>query len=271
MNSSLLIAQISDFHVTREGELLSGRIDTGACLARAVSRLNALDPRPDLVLATGDLVNAGRVEEYRRLKRLLAPLAMPIYLIPGNHDLRAPLREVFNEHRYLHDNGEFIQYEVRGMPVRLIALDTVDEGNDRGLLDEPRIGWIEARLEAAPETPTIVFMHHPPFATGIKHMDRMNCAGGEKLEAIVRRHPQVERVLCGHVHRPVQMRWAGTLAVIAPSTAHQIELDLRDGEDLSGHYVLEPPGLLLHLWRPQAGLVTHLAMIGDFAGPYGFE
>lgn len=269
MGGALLIAQISDLHVSREGALIAQRLDAGASLARAIDRLNALDPQPDLVVATGDLVDSGAVHQYERLRALLSALTVPVYLIPGNHDCRAALRQVFPDHVYLCGDGEFMQYEIEGYPIRLIALDTLDEGHEEGLLDASRLEWLEERLDQGRDTPTIVFMHHPPFATGIGHMDRINCRGAEQLEILIRRSPQVERLLCGHVHRPVQTRWAGTLGVIAPSTAHQIYLDLRVGEP-PGQYILEPPGFLLHLWRPGLGLVSHTILIEDFPGPYGF-
>ena len=74
--------------------------------------------------------------------------------------------------------------------------------------------------------------------------------------------PQVERVLCGHLHRSIQSRWAGTVASTAPSTAHQVVLDVR--EDAALGFTLEPPGYALHLWRPDVGLVSHVATVGDF-------
>src|SRR2546430_1160092 len=83
MKTTLLIAQISDTHIKPEGRLAYERIDTAWHLGRCVEHLLALDPRPDVVLATGDLVDAGLAEEYRLLARLLAPLPMPVYLIPG--------------------------------------------------------------------------------------------------------------------------------------------------------------------------------------------
>ena len=103
-------------------------------------------------------------------------------------------------------------------------------------------------------------MHHPPFATGIDHMDGMALEAPERLAAIVRRHGKVARVICGHVHRSIQAAFAGTIASIAPSTAHQVMLDLTpDGE---ARFTLEPPGFHLHLWRPETGLVTHTAFTG---------
>lgn len=264
----MLLAQISDMHVKVPGEPLYGRIDTPGFLSRAVAHLESLDPRPDVVIATGDLVDSGSVAEYRALRDLLAPLSMPVYLVPGNHDRRDGLRAVFGDRPWLPDSG-FVQYAIEAGPLRLLALDTLVEGRGHGALCEARLDWLAARLEES-DRPTIVFMHHPPFDCGIEAFDalRLN-EGAERLAGIVRRHPHVERILCGHVHRPIQVRWAGTLGSIAPSTAHQATLDLRAKAPMS--LTMEPPGLSLHQWRPGAGLVSHTAPIGTWRGPQPFR
>jgi 3',5'-cyclic-AMP phosphodiesterase len=257
----LLIAQITDTHIKPDGVLAYQRVDTAAFLARAIDHILRLDPRPDAVLATGDLVDAGTLEEYERLQRLLAPLPMPVYLIPGNHDDRDALRRVFTDHDYLPRDG-FIQYVVDAGPLRMIALDTLRPGSAGGLMDAARIAWLDARLAEAPTQPTLIFMHHPPFKTGIAYMDTIGLEGADALADVVRRHPQVERVVCGHLHRAIQARWAGTVAATAPSTAHQVALDLREDADLG--FALEPPGYALHLWREGLGLVSHIATVGDY-------
>jgi Icc protein len=220
------------------------------------------------VLATGDLVEAGRPDEYAHLRRILAPLAMPVYLIPGNHDAREAMRDAFADHAYLPKSG-FIQYAIEGLPVRLIALDTLMPGKTYGVMCRERLDWLETRLGES-DRPTILFMHHPPFECGIDPFDhsRLN-EGGERLAGIVKRHPHVERVMCGHVHRPIQVRWAGTMASIAPSTAHQATLDLHENAPYS--LMMEPPGVALHLWKPGAGLITHLSYIGTYKGPEPFR
>lgn len=85
---------------------------------------------------------------------------------------------------------------------------------------------------------------------------------------VIRRHPQVERVPCGHLHRPTQVRLAGAIASTAPSTAHQVALDLRDGAPWA--FVMEPSGYQIHMWRADSGVVSHTAVIGDHDGPYPF-
>lgn len=256
----MLLAQISDMHILAEGRLLFGRIDTAAHLAAAVAFLNALRPRPDRVLATGDLAEDGSPAAYANLRRLLAPLAIPYALIPGNHDDRASLRAAFPEAPGMAGDGPFLQFALEDGPLRILALDTVEPGEAGGRLCGARLDWLAARLAERPAAPTLIAMHHPPVLTGLAGMDGINCAGAAALGALVARHPQVERIVCGHVHRPICLRWHGTVVTTAPGTAHQVALDLDPAAPVA--WTLEPPALHLHYWQGEAGLATHLAPIG---------
>jgi Icc protein len=263
----MLIAQFTDTHIKPPGRLAYGKVDTAAFLSDAVAALAACDPRPDCLLVTGDLVDAGTAEEYALLRALLAPLSMPVYLIPGNHDERQALRNCFADFGYWPD-GDFLHYAIEDWPVRLIALDTLVPGRAGGALCERRLSWLSQRLEEQPDRPTVIFMHHPPFRTGIAHMDAIGLEGADGLSLVLSDHPQVERVLSGHLHRPIQARVGGTIASTAPSTAHQVTLDLRP--DGPSSFTMEPPGYQLHHWAPGAPMVSHTALIGGFAGPFPF-
>jgi 3',5'-cyclic-AMP phosphodiesterase len=263
----MLIAQLSDPHVVAPEQVLYGRVDTPACLARAVADVNDLDPLPDVTVITGDLVGHEEPAEYEHLHQLLAPLRMPVFVIPGNHDDRDLLRETFStDGGYLPRDG-FLQYAIEDYPVRLVALDTHIPGEGGGTLCDERLAWLERTLAAAPEKPTLLLMHHPPFLTGIDRMDKAGLQNAKPFAAIVARHPQIERILCGHLHRPIDRRFAGTVAGTAPSTAHQMRLDLRPGTT-SLRFMFEPAGYQLHLWREDSGLITHTAVLGDWPGPF---
>ena len=253
----MLIAQITDCHVRPEGKLVYGAIDSAPMLERAVAKLNGLDPRPDLVLATGDLVDAGQEAEYRRLRAILGRLRMRLLLLPGNHDRRAPLRAAFPDHPYLAGPEGSCCYAEENGPVRLVALDSMEEGKIGGVFDAPRLAWLDRTLAARPDAPTLVFTHHPPFITGIAHMDEYGTIGGDDLAAVIARHPQVVRVIAGHVHRSMSVAWAGTLCTTCPSTAHQFALDLAPG--MPAFWTDEPPGFQLHHWVAATGLITHTA------------
>lgn len=266
----MLIAQLSDPHVMAAGELAFGRLDTGALLSQAVERVLRLDPLPDVVLLTGDLADGGAPEPYAELRRRLAPLPMALYLMPGNHDDRSALREAFPEANYLRQDPDFLHFDVDLGRLRLIALDSLVPGQVHGALCPRRLEWLAQRLEEQKDKPVVLAIHHPPFKTGIARMDAYGMLeGAEDFAEIVARHPQVERLLCGHLHRAIQVRWAGTLAMTAPSTAHQITFDLRPEAGLTMH--MEPPGMLLHHWIEGQGLVSHLLPTGEFEGPLPFS
>src|SRR5690606_33653875 len=125
-----------------------------------------------------------------------------------------------------------------------------------------RLYWLERKLMELPARPTVIFMHHPPFPTGIETMDSLGCrSGSDALAAMVARHTEIERIIAGHYHRPITVRWAGTIGFAAPSTAHQVALDLRQGEPT--RFVLEPPGFALHIWSRETGVVSHAVPIGE--------
>ncbi|MBB3771899.1 3',5'-cyclic AMP phosphodiesterase CpdA [Angulomicrobium tetraedrale] len=264
----MLIAHLSDPHVRPRGQLYQGVVDSNAMFEAALAQLDALDPRPDLVLLTGDVVDEGTAEEYAVASQMLADIGLPLLVIPGNHDEREAFRACFKAHAHLPATGPLHFAVGEHGPVRIVALDVTPPGEHHGEFDDATAFWLEATLAAEPERPTLVMMHQPPFASGIPYIDDYSCRGGERLAAIIARHPQVERVLCGHIHRFMQLRFGGTMLLTAPSTTTAIALRLApDAEPAS--YV-EPPAMLLHQWRPGTGLVTHFVPIGRFAGPFDF-
>jgi 3',5'-cyclic AMP phosphodiesterase CpdA len=264
----MLIAHLSDPHVRPDGVLYQGVVDSNAQFAAAIAHVNALDPPPDLVLLSGDLVDHGHADEYAVLVRLLAPLVVPVLAIPGNHDEREAFRKAFAGQSWLPAQGP-IDYVVgdRG-PVRLVALDVTLPGLHHGAVNEEGAAWLDLVLAAEPSRPTIVMMHQPPFDTGIPYMDFYSCREAQRLASVVARHPQVERILCGHVHRAMQLRFAGTTLCTAPSTTTTVALRLQPDAKPASH--IEPPAMLLHHWREGTGLVTHFVPIGIFPGPYPF-
>ncbi|NKE64207.1 phosphodiesterase [Ramlibacter sp. RBP-2] len=264
-----LLVQLTDLHIREPGRLAYGRLDTAPYLRRAVASVLRLKQRPDAVVITGDLSDFGRPAEYGHLAELLAPLTMPVYLMPGNHDDRDQLRRSFPGHAYLGESG-FVQYSVQVGGLRLVALDTVEHGQSHGALCDSRLDWLDRELAQHAHQPVIVAMHHPPFETLIGHMDKIGLRdGAADLEAIVVRHPNVERVLCGHLHRSIDVRFGGTIASTAPAPAHQVALDLHP--DAPAGWMLEPPGFRLCALDGAGRVVSHLAAAGEFEGPYPFH
>ena len=261
----MLIAQLSDLHIAKGRAKLYGLVDTSVMLERAVAHLIALTPRPNAVVITGDLVESGSSADYSLLRELLEPIfqrkqSIRCYLLAGNHDNRRALRREFGDCAYLIQSEEFIQYSALLGPLKLIALDTMVPGSSHGELCPERLKWFEQELKVD-RRPTIVAMHHPPFASGIASMDATSLITKEPFEDLVADHAQIERIICGHLHRPIQARVGNTLASVAPSIAHQTHLEF----DVSkpSQFVMEPPGYQLHWWNGKQ-LVTHTLAVGDY-------
>ena len=266
-----LLVQLSDTHIRLPGQLAYGRVDTSAFLAQAVASVLALPQAPVAVLVTGDLTDYGSAGEYAHLRALLAPLACPVYLLPGNHDDRAALRRAFPEHGWMRQSGDdFLQYAVDLGGLRLVVLDTSVTKAPQGELDTAHLDWLDAALAEDRTTPTLVAMHHPPFATFVGHMDEIGLQrGGREFGAVIARHPQVERIVCGHLHRSIQTRFAGTIAMTAPSTAHAVTLDF--AADAPVEFAMEPPGYLVHAWSETGQVVSHLVYSSRYDGPFSFR
>jgi 3',5'-cyclic-AMP phosphodiesterase len=262
----MLIAQLSDFHLRPHGKAANRLVETNMLAVRALRAVAALRPAPDVVLLTGDLTDRGEPGAYDLLARLLAGAGLPpVFAIPGNHDDRAALRAALP---WVPETGGFLHHAIDSFPVRLVLLDTLVPGASHGELCAARLDWLESTLAAAPDRPTLIAMHHPPFATGIGHMDRIALRAPEAFAAMLARHKQVELVVCGHVHRAIMSRVGATPVCIAPSVAHQIVLEL--GADALSAFAMEPPSYLLHQWSPQGGFVTHTALVDTYPGPFPF-
>lgn len=264
------IAQISDLHIKAPGRLAYGRVDTAKALEHCVAALNAFAPRPDFVVISGDLADTPSREEYEHLGRLLQRLELPFAGIPGNHDSREMMRAALLGAAFALPSGPLNQrIELGGLD--LLLLDSSVPGEPHGELDAVTLEWLDQTLALSRERPALLFLHHPPFLAGIWHMDRQNLQNASELAEIVRRHPRVQLIATGHVHRATLTSFAGVLTTICPAPNHAVDLDLAKLREPS--FKVEPPAFHLHTWFPGEGfgqMVTHHVPIGEFDGPHPF-
>jgi len=264
----MLIAHLSDPHLRPRGTFYQGLVDSNAMFEAAVSHLNSINPKPDVVILSGDVVDEGTPAEYVVAREFLGTIEAPVLVIPGNHDKREAFRACFLDQDYIAPSGPLHFIAPNHGPVRIIGLDITVPGEHHGDMDDAACDWLTNALALEADRPTIVMMHQPPFKSGIPYIDEYNCRRGQRLAEIIARYPAVERILCGHIHRFMQVRFGGTMLCTAPSTTSAIALRLwPDAEPAS---FIEPPALLLHQWRPDTGLVTHHVPIGSFRGPLPF-
>ena len=247
-----LLAQVSDIHFMVGG-------DTAAAFARCVAHLARLPQQPDAVIFTGGLADSGSAAEYEAFGKVLAPLKMPTFLMAGSYDDPDAMRAAFPSHGYLPRGGNRIDYVIDEFPLRIVALDSTVPKQRAGALHLSQIEWLDETLKAATQKPTIVALHHPPYFTGIGHVDKDGLARPEWVEGVIAEHAQVERVICGHLHRATVKRFGNTVASTCPSASFQVALELDDAA--APKSVGEAPGFQLHLWQRGSGLVSHTAAL----------
>lgn len=238
----MLILQLTDFHAVPRGTML-GEVDTREAFSRLIARVSAFSPRPDLIVVSGDVGETGSDEEYAFVAEGLRSLGVPFVIVPGNHDVREPLRRAFAaEAGTLPDRLDTVR-EFGG--VRFVCLDTLREGYTHGELSEDQLRWLETGLDEAAQQPTIIVMHHPPIETGLPVMDAIGLnVGRDALARILAGRGNILGILCGHIHRAISGRFAGIGVMVAPSASHQFALNFTEAKSFK--VVREPPQVMLH-------------------------
>jgi 3',5'-cyclic AMP phosphodiesterase CpdA len=229
-----------------------------------------MSPRPDLVVISGDIADSALPEEYEHARTLLGALQIPFAVIPGNHDRRTPMRKIFPDPSY--GPGDRALNSMRSVRnVDIVLLDSTVLGAPHGELDAATLSWLEVTLSASPTRPALLFLHHPPFNTGIMYTDAIRLRNADSLAAVLRRHPRVLLLAAGHVHRAAQSTFAGIAASICPAGEQAVTLEFEPR--WPEVFRIEPPSLHLHAWLPGdefGSVVTHVVPVGNFPGPYSY-
>lgn len=263
-----LIAHMTDLHLRPRGLACFRVSDTNMFAERAIRSLLAFRPKPNALVITGDLTDRSDPREYAVARELLSRLDMPVYLIPGNHDSSAGMRAAMQDFPGITESiTDKISYRADVGDVQLIALDTHLPGTARGELGPEQLAWLDSTLRQNMK-PTLIALHHPPALSGITHMDDIGLIDADALAEVIAPHHHVERLLCGHLHRPIVAGFAGKIMTLSPSTGHQVVLDLNESGPALFNF--EPAAYFLHSYTQTTGVVSHMAYVENFPGPHHF-
>ena len=93
LSDPIRVLHLTDPHLFADSDSsLRGTI-THETLAAVLDHYQSSAWRADLVAMTGDVVQDDSEAAYQRFLDLLGPLGLPVYCVPGNHDVRAVMRE----------------------------------------------------------------------------------------------------------------------------------------------------------------------------------
>ncbi|KJS54871.1 metallophosphoesterase [Streptomyces rubellomurinus] len=248
------IAQLSDIHL---GQVQ--RHDGGKRARRRAEQVMAyLDALPgplDAVLVTGDLADHGLPAEYAQVARVLKS-RHPVLTCPGNHDVRGPYREGLLGEAASEEPINRL-HELPGADV--LMLDSSIPGKHDGLLDDATLTWLDERLAGGrTDLPALVAFHHPPVELSIPYVDEIRQFGEARLAEVLRRHPRVVALFCGHSHTPAATTFAGLPLLVAPGVVSTTTLPCEGGRGISFD---QPPMLAFHVLHDDRRLTTHYRVV----------
>ena len=260
----MLIAQMTDIHIGFEPEAKPeelNRVRFRATLDRLLNQPNSID----LLLLTGDLTDRGDRESFEKTAEMLAECPFPVRALVGNHDSREELLSAFPE---TPSEDGFIHYVIKQEGLRIVCLDTFEPGRHGGAFCEKRKEWLSGQLAAHPDTPTVIFMHHPPVLSGVDWMDPAPDENWiRNFTGSVEGHDQILSIHCGHLHRPIHTSFHGIPLGVTPSVAPLVSMDLRPVDVTSPDsrvlITTEPSTYALHLWEG-GKLTTHYETVGNW-------
>jgi len=215
----MLIAQISDTHITLPEDETPGFPERIKALEAFVGHINARDEKPDLVLHTGDVTHGGLPQYYDTVKTVMKDLGVPAHFALGNRDLGENLVAGLKSLGGAQLVDGFLIYSIDGFPVRLIAMDTQHREHNIGTTCSVRLCILEELLKQQPDIPTALFMHHPPFEVGTSkypfQFDDQVLA--DAFLNLIAQHKQVVHMFCGHMHREYSVSLKTCRASCVPS------------------------------------------------------
>lgn len=262
------IVHISDPHVVAPPRLVAGRLHTAGIFASAVARIKEHWPRyapVDAVIVTGDLTDDGEEDSFEQFRSELIKLPAPVFVIPGNHDVREPLRSCFADFEYMPSSGRINWMHDLG-DVRLVGLDTLIEGQGGGVANAETLAFLSQALSTAGEKPVLIAMHHPPFSSGIKFMDAIGLDGVAALSGVLAGARAEVRVICGHVHGTIVGTVGNHVAVSSAALCSAFATDYR--QEAAVGFITDPGGYMVHTW--EGSFRSASISLAEAVGPFPF-
>jgi len=196
-DGALRFVQISDSHI---GFDKPANTDVTATLEAAIAKIKAEPEPPAFVLHTGDLTHLSKPAEFDTLQQVLSELSVPVFYVPGEHDV-------------LEDDGEsYLQRFGKGTlgagwqsfdqgGVHFIGLVNVVNLKAGGLgnLGNEQLEWLEKDVKRlTSSTPVVVFAHIPLWS--IYPDWGWGTDDSEQALSYLKRFGSVS-VLNGHIHQ----------------------------------------------------------------------
>ncbi len=214
-NSAFVAVQITDTHLfASESQQLKGTA-TAKSLQAVLDGVQQVQPKPDLLLLTGDLSQDETAESYQRLYDMVAKLQIPAYWIPGNHDCFPAMQPVLSKPPFYPQKS----LQIGGW--QFLLLPSQVRGWVGGHLSADTLAWLDRELQQCRDRPTLIALHHPPFLVNTNWVDGSTLENPEEFWQVIDKYPQVRLAIAGHIHQEFAAERQDVQYLATPSTCIQ--------------------------------------------------
>ncbi|MGB7415386.1 MAG: 3',5'-cyclic-AMP phosphodiesterase, partial [Thermosynechococcaceae cyanobacterium] len=213
-SSPLLVAQLSDLHLFSTPEQTLLGLKTMASFEAILAAFTKLPTRPDLILLTGDLAQDESPAAYQQIVQHLAPLNIPTYWLPGNHDHQPSMAKLLGQSPLCSDKI----FQAGGW--QFLLLDSTVPQQVYGAFSQDDLAQLDRQLQTHTD-PTVIALHHPPISIDSAWLDNLGLQNAADFLAVVERYPHVKLALFGHIHQQVEQHRQGVAYLSTPSTCVQ--------------------------------------------------
>ena len=217
---SYRIVQLTDCHLFADAAHELRGVATRPRFLSALETVRQQFPDADLIVLTGDTAHDELTETYAQVRHALGDLIERVRVIPGNHDNRAALRDVFPQATT--GPADRVTFECAWGEWRMIGLDSQRPGESPGTIGDEQHTWLRTRLQSAPRQ-TLLFVHHPPIDVGSPWLDRIGLQDANELQQIAADHGGLRLVCCGHVHQELAGRIGAATVLTTPAVGPQFQ------------------------------------------------
>ena len=193
--------QISDSHI---GFNKPANPDARATFREAIAKVKALPNQPDFIIHTGDVSQLSRDEEFDDADQMLKATGLPVFFIPGEHDMLDPEGGKAFLQRFGKGSKGAGWYSFDHRGVHFIALVNVADLKPGGMgnLGAEQLKWLQADLAGRPSSTPIVVFAHIPLWTVYADWGWGTDDSAEALKLLARFGSVT--VLNGHIHQITQ-------------------------------------------------------------------
>jgi Icc protein len=212
------VLHVTDPHLFADpSELLRGTV-THSSFRDVLAHIGNSDWPADFMAMTGDIIQDDSAEAYDQFRALTEPMKLPIFCVPGNHDVRDLMRDALSKPPYQYcgqmERGDWL----------IVGIDSCVSDSAGGRVSDQEMHRLKTAVADSAANHVLVCLHHPPLKLGSKWLDTVGLIEGPEFLDTVSALGKVKAIIFGHAHQAIEVVHNSMHVIGTPSTCRQFKV-----------------------------------------------